>query len=356
MKKYIALLLLVVMAFGGCAPDNNEPKDPNKPYAGTSINVYNWGDYIAEDTIKKFTEATGIKVNYEMFDSNEIMYAKYKSGAVDYDVLVPSDYMIEKLMLEGELVKLNKDNLPNLKHISKAFKGLAYDPDDAYSVPYMWGTVGILYNTDLVEEPVDSWDILWDDKYEGQIIMQNSVRDAFAVALKKLGYSLNSTNKEEVDEALSLLQNQAPLVQAYLIDEMKDKMIGNEAALAVIYSGEALFTAEANDKLAYAIPKEGTNLWFDAMVIPKSTKNQAAAEAFINFMLEPEIAFNNSDYIGYSTPHQAAKDMMSDEVKNNPAAYPSEAVLKQCEVYIDLGIEMTEYYNEKWNELKATLN
>lgn len=354
MKKTIVLLLLAVLLLSGCG--GTTEVDPNKPYAGTTINVYNWGDYIAEDTIERFTEATGIKVNYEMFDSNEIMYAKYKSGAVNYDVLIPSDYMIEKLIIEDELVKLNMDNIPNASYIAEDFTGLAYDSEDEYSIPYMWGTVGILYNTTMIDGEVDSWDILWDEKYSGQIIMQNSVRDTFAVALKRLGYSLNSTNAAEIDEAVELLKEQAPLVQAYVIDEVKDKMIGGEGALAVIYSGEAIYTADENDDLAYAIPKEGTNLWFDSMVIPKSTKNQVAAEAFINFMCDPEIAFNNTDYIGYSTPHTAAFEMLDDEIKNDQAAYPTQDILDLCEVYIDLGMEMTEYYNDKWNELKASLN
>lgn len=354
MKKILAIILIALIVLSGCS--KKEEINPDKPYEGVTINVYNWGDYIAEDTIELFTEATGIKVNYEMFDSNEIMYAKYKSGAVDYDVMIPSDYMIEKLIIEDELVKLNKDNIPNISLINPEFIGQAYDSTGDYSVPYMWGTVGILYNTTLVDDVVDSWDILWDDKYSGQIIMQNSVRDTFGVALKKLGYSLNSTSKEEVDEALAILVEQSPLVQAYVVDEVKDKMIGNEGALAVIYSGEAIYTADENEELAYAIPKEGTNLWFDAMVIPKSTKNQGAAESFINFMCDTQIAFNNTDYIGYSTPHMDAKEMLEDEVKNNPAAYPSQEILDQCEVYIDLGAEMTDYYNEKWNELKASLN
>lgn len=353
MKKIIIMILMLSLLMISC---EKESVNPDNPLDGVTINVYNWGDYIAEDTLEKFTSTTGIKVNYEFFDSNEIMYAKYKSGAVDYDVLIPSDYMIEKLISEDELLKLNYDNIPNANFIEDEFRNLPYDAEDAYSVPYMWGTVGILYNTKMVQEPVDSWDILWDEAYKNQIIMQNSVRDAFAVALKKLGYSLNSTDKSEIDQALDLLIRQAPIVQAYVIDEVKDKMIGEEAALAVIYSGEAVYTAAENPDLAYAIPKEGTNLWFDAMVIPKSTKNQAAGEAFINFMCDSEIAFNNTDYIGYSTPHSEAKKMLDEETRNNPGAYPSKDILDLCEVFIDLGPEMTEYYNEKWNELKASLN
>lgn len=354
MKRAVIGLLALVLVLSGCG--SKEAADPNKPYAGTTINVYNWGDYIAEDTLELFTEETGIEVVYETFDSNEIMYAKYKSGAVDYDVLIPSDYMIEKLISEDELLPLNFDNIPNAKYIEEDFTNLAFDPSNAYSVPYMWGTLGILYNTNMVSEPVVSWDILWDATYQGQVIMMNSVRDSFAVALKRLGYSLNTERTEEVDQAVASLIEQAPLVQAYVVDEVKDKMIGEEAALAVIYSGEAIFTADYNENLAYAIPEEGTNLWFDAMVIPKTSKNQAAAEAFINFMNDPQIAFNNTDYIGYSTPHTEAKAMLDEEVSNDPAAYPSQEVIDKCEVFVDLGQEMTTYYNEKWNELKATLN
>lgn len=354
MKRIVFLLTALMVVFTGCA--KNPGNDPNKPLAGTTINVYNWGDYIAEDTIERFTKETGIKVVYETFDSNESMYAKYKSGAVNYDVLIPSDYMIEKLIAENELLPLNFDNIPNYKYIDDTFKNLAYDPDNTYSVPYFWGTLGILYNTKMVDEEVDSWDILWDSKYKGKIIMMESVRDSFAVALKRLGYSLNSTNKTEVDEAFATLVEQGPLVQAYVMDQVKDKMIGEEGALAVIYSGEAVYTNDYNENLAYAVPKEGTNFFVDAMVIPKTSKNKEAAEAFINFMNDPEIAFNNTDYVGYSTPHTEARAMLDEEVRNNPAAYPPQEIVDKCEVFVDLGPEMTAYYNDKWNELKASLH
>lgn len=353
MTRMIALLLVIALTLSGCT--GTKEVNPDMPLSGTTINVYNWGDYIAEDTISRFTEATGIKVVYETFDSNEIMYAKYKSGAVDYDVLIPSDYMIEKLISEGELHKLNYDNIPNAQWIDPTFMNKDYDPESAYAVPYMWGTLGILYNTAMVEETVDSWNILWDEQYAGNIIMMNSVRDSFAVALKRLGYSANATDKAQVDEAVLSLVEQAPLVQAYVNDEVNDKMIGEEAALAVIYSGVAILTMEENENLAYAIPKEGTNLWFDSMVIPKTTKNKEGAEAFINFMCDTETAFSNTDYIGYSTPQMKAKEMLDEEVQQDPAAYPSADILQKCEVFIDLGSEMTTYYNDKWNELKASL-
>jgi len=353
MKKIALLLAVLMFVFTGCA--GNVKNDPSKPLAGTTIYVYNWGDYIAEDTIERFTKETGIKVIYETFDSNETMYAKYKSGAVNYDVLIPSDYMIEKLIAENELLPLNFDNIPNAKYIDESFRNLGYDPENKYSVPYFWGTLGILYNKKMVQEEVDSWDILWDSKYKGQIIMMDSVRDTFAVALKRLGYSLNSTDKAQVDEAVASLIEQAPLVQAYLMDQVKDKMIGEEAALAVIYSGEAVYTSEYNENLEYAVPKEGTNFFVDAMVIPKTCQNKEAAEAFINFMNDPQIAYNNTKYVGYSTPHTEARDMLDEEIKNNPAAYPPQEIIDKCEVFVDLGPEMTVYYNDKWNELKASL-
>ena len=344
MKKLMMLLLvsLALMAVVGCEDDDS-----------VTLNVYNWGDYIGEETIAKFTEETGIKVNYDIFDSNEAMYTKFKSGAVDYDVLIPSDYMIEKLIQEDMLLELNFDNIPNYSEIDDEFKNLAYDPKNLYSVPYMWGTLGILYNPNMVDETVDSWEILWDEKYKNQIVMKSSVRDSFVPALKLLGYSINATEKDAWEEALDLLQDQKSLVQGYAADEVRDKMIGEEAAMALMYSGEALLTMEDHEDLVYVVPKEGSNLWFDAMVVNKDTKQQAAAEAFINFMTRPDIAFENADYIGYSTPVPAAKAMLDPEVQADPAAYPDASILEQCEVFVDLGKEMTGFINDKWNELLA---
>jgi spermidine/putrescine transport system substrate-binding protein len=344
MKKMIVLLMVTMMAFAfvGCGNDDE-----------ATLNVYNWGDYIGEDTIKKFEKETGIKVNYDIFDSNEAMYTKFKSGAVDYDVLIPSDYMIEKLIEEDMLAEINFENVPNYAKIDETFKDLAYDPSNKYSVPYMWGTLGILYNPDMVSEPIDSWNVLWDAQYKNQIIMKNSVRDSFVPALRLLGYSINTNEKSDWEEALKLLQGQKKLVQGYVADEVRDKMIGEEAAMALMYSGEALLTMESHEDLVYVVPKEGSNIWFDAMVISKKSKNKEAAEAFINFMSRPDIAFENADYIGYSTPISEAKAMLDEEIQNDPAAYPSQDVLDQCEVFIDLGKDMTSFINDKWNELLA---
>lgn len=347
MKRTLMLLLAILLAatlFTGCGQESSDQ---------VTINVYNWGDYIAEDTIAKFTEETGIKVNYDVFDSNEAMYTKLKSGALDYDVIVPSDYMIEKLIVEEMLVPLNYDNIPNMQHVDAEFKDQAYDPGDTYSVPYMWGTLGIVYNTEMVDEEINSWSVLFDPKYANQIVMKDSVRDSFVPALKMFGYSINSTNPEEWETALKMLKNQKEIVQAYAADEVRDKLIGEESAMAIMYSGEAILTMEENENLAYVVPKEGSNIWFDAMCIPTTTKHQEAAEAFINFMCDPTIAYENADYIGYSTPISAAKEMLDPEIQNDPAAYPDKSVLDMCEVFVDLGKEMTNFANEKWNELKA---
>ena len=238
--------------------------------------VYNWGDYIDPDVIDMFEEETGIDVVYEEFETNEIMYPKIQSGAIAYDVVCPSDYMIQRMIENNLLEEINYDNIPNLKYIDQKYMDLAkgFDPDNKYSVPYLWGTVGILYNKKMVDEPIDSWGVLWDEKYKDSILMQDSVRDAFGVALKYLGYSLNSTDLDELQAAKNLLMEQKPLVQAYVIDQVRDKMIGNEAALGVIYSGEALYCQQENPNLDYVIPKEGSNLWIDSWVIPKNAENK----------------------------------------------------------------------------------
>lgn len=346
MKKILVLILaMALVLLIGCSKDEAEKT--------VTLNVFNWGDYIGEETLAKFTEETGIKVNYEMFDSNEAMYTKLKSGAVDYDVLVPSDYMIEKLIAEDMLLQINFDNVENYQYIDQTFRGKAYDPQEQYSVPYMWGTLGLLYNEKMVQAPIDSWEVLWDETYADQIIMKDSVRDSFVPALKLLGQSINTEDKEAWQEALKMLQDQKALVQGYAADEVRDKMIGEEAAIALMYSGEAILTIEENENLAYVVPKEGSNLWFDAMCIPKTSEHQAEAEAFINFMTRPDIAFENADYIGYSTPLSEAKAMLDEDIQNDPAAYPAQAVLDKCEVFIDLGQSLTEFTNELWNELKA---
>lgn len=334
-------LLTTVLVVTGCSNQNQ-----------TVLNVYNWGDYIDESVIDEFEKEFNIKVNYEDFATNEEMYVKIKSGGTDYDVAFPSDYMIEKMIKEDLLMKLDMNNIPNYENIDNRFKNLSFDPDNEYSVPYMWGTVGILYNQKMVEEPVDSWDVLWDSKYKGQILMLDSQRDSIGIALKKLGYSLNSRNLNELEEAKEELIEQKPLLLAYVGDEVKDMMIGEEAALAVVWSGDAVYMMEENEDLRYIVPNEGSNYWFDNMVIPKTSKNKEEAELFINFMSRPEIALKNTDYIGYSTTNKETMKLLDQEVINDEVAYPGNDVINNCEVFLDLG-DFIKEYDKIWTEVKS---
>jgi spermidine/putrescine transport system substrate-binding protein len=337
----ITLALLLTFSLTACG---------KKPKA--EVNVYNWGDYIDEQVLKDFEKETGIRVNYDTFTTNEDMYIKIKSGGSSYDVAIPSDYMIEKMIKEDLLNKINMANVPNFKNIDPMFKNLGYDKNNEYSVSYMWGTVGILYNKTMVKEPVDSWNILWDSKYKQQILMLDSQRDSIAVALKKLGYSLNSTDKKELEAAKQELIKQKPLVLAYVGDDVKDKMIAGEAALAIVYSGDAMYMMKENPDLAYALPKEGSNLWYDGMVIPKTAKNQKEAEQFINYMSSPEVALKNTNYIGFSTTNMETKKLLPEDIKNSPVAYPNINSLKNCEVFVDLGPQLAAY-DRVWTEIKS---
>ncbi|HOA41703.1 MAG TPA: spermidine/putrescine ABC transporter substrate-binding protein [Halanaerobiales bacterium] len=346
MKKYNRLilslvLLLTVVLLTACQQDER-----------VVLNVYNWGDYIDESVIQEFEEKYNIRVNYDTFSTNEDMYVKIKAGGADYDVLFPSDYMIERMIKEDMLHKLDFDNIPNYKYIEGQFKNLEYDPQNEYSVPYMWGTVGILYNKTMVEEPVTSWQILWDQKYSKQILMLDSQRDSIGVALKMLGYDMNTRDLDELEAAKQALIEQKPLVLAYVGDDVKDKMIAGEAALAVVWSGDAVYMKWENPDLEYALPEEGSNLWVDAMVIPKTSKNKAEAELFINFMCDPEIAFKNTDYIGYSSPHSEAKKMLDPELLDDPAAYPDLEGLVNYDIFKDLA-DYLKVYDRIWTEVKA---
>lgn len=326
-----------------------------------SINVYNWGEYISDgsdDTLnvnKAFEELTGIEVVYTTFASNEELYAKLKSGGVSYDVIIPSDYMIGRMAAEDMLEPLNFENIPNFSMIDEKFVNPAFDPDNKYSVPYTWGVVGIIYNKEYVsDEDAQSWDILWDERYMGDILMFSNSRDAFGIALKKLGYSFNTTNEEEINEAAQELKNQKPLVQAYVMDEIFDKMQGGEAALAPYYAGDAITMIAANENLAFSVPKEGTNIFTDSMCIPKGAKQKEAAEMYINFMLETEVAAANCEYIGYSTPHKEALKILDEEISANPIAYPDDEVLENTESFLYLPKNISDIYDKLWTEILST--
>jgi len=345
-----AAMAVVVIAGGIFYASKNAGRSDNQ------VIVYNWGEYLDSDVITMFEAETGIQVIYEEFETNEIMYPKIQSGAIAYDVVCPSDYMIQRMIENNLLAEINYDNIPNIQYIGEEYieQSQQFDPENKYSVPYCWGTVGILYNKTMVDEPIDSWSVLWDEKYTDSILMQDSVRDAFAVTLKYLGYSLNSTDLDELTEAKNLLIEQKPLVQAYVIDQVRDKMIGNEAAIGVIYSGEAIFTQQENPDLEYVIPKEGSNVWIDSWVIPKNAKHKENAEAFINFLCRPDIALMNFEYITYSTPNTAAQKLIEDEaIRNSTIAFPDASELNRCETFQFLGDENDAIYNALWREVKS---
>lgn len=352
MKKLIALGLCTCMTAALLSGCGSADKYPNG-----KVYVYNWGEYIDPETLDMFEKETGIQVIYDEFDTNETMYPKVEAGASNYDVVCPSDYMIQKMIDNDLLQELNWDNIPNAKaNIGAQYyeQSEAFDSGNRYAVPYCWGTVGILYNKTMVDEPVTSWSILWDEKYADSILMQDSVRDLFMVGLKSLGYSMNSTDEKELNEAKNLLIQQKPLVQAYVIDQVRDKMIGNEAALGVIYSGEAIFTQRENPDLEYVIPREGTNVWIDGWVIPKNAENVENAEKFIDFMCRGDIALLNFDYITYSTPNTAAQALIKDDdIRNSKIAFPDLSQYDGLETFSYLGDDADALYNDLWKEIKS---
>lgn len=328
--------------------------------AKTELYIFNCGDYIAETTVEKFEKAyPEYEVIYEVFDTNEAMYQKLVSSNIPYDVLIPSDYMIERLIKEDRLKEIDMSKLENYKYIGEAYKNTRYDPENKYSVPYMWGTLGILYNKERVKETVDSWSILWDEKYSGQILMLDSMRDSMAVALKKLGYDLNTTNKAEIDAAAKALLDQKPLVAEYGVDVLKEKMIQGSYSFTVAYSGDALYMQNQNAELnggesvlEYVIPKEGSNFWIDAMCIPKTSKNTEGAMKFIDFMCSTEIAYDNVEYIEYSTPHTEALKELGDDYINNNIYNPSAEILANCSPFAYLEPDVQENYNKAWESVR----
>ncbi len=328
-----------------------------------SINVYNWGEYICtgadEGTLNvnaEFTALTGIKVNYTNYATNEELYAKLKGGGASYDIIIPSDYMINKMIKEKMIQKLDYDNIPNFEYIMSNFRNLEYDPENEYSVPYTWGTVGIIYDETMIDIPPGEidWDILWNEDYLDNILMFDNPRDAFAIAEIKCGYSLNTEDSEELTKAADELKAQKRIVQAYVMDEIFDKMSAGDALIAPYYAGDALTIMEENDSLNFVVPKSGTNLFVDAMCIPTSSKQKEAAEMYINFMCEPDIAYANIDYICYSTPHSAAFDMLDEEVSSNPVSYPDQDfIAEKTTVFVNLSDEANLEMQTLWTEMKS---
>ncbi|MGI6072495.1 MAG: ABC transporter substrate-binding protein [Lachnospiraceae bacterium] len=326
-----------------------------------TITVYNWGQYIADgtddcaDIIKLFEEAyPDIKVNYLTFDSNETMYTKLKTGGDSYDVIVPSDYMVEKLIEEDMLLELNFDNIPNYEYVDDNFKYLPYDPENKYSVPYTWGHVGLIYNSKYVnEEDATGWELMWNPTYAGKILMFDNCRDAFAIGESLLGYSLNTEDPDELAAVAAKLDEQKYLIQSYVMDQIFERMEREEAWIAPYYAGDFLTMYEENDALRFLTPDQGFNVFTDALCIPKSARHKEEAECFINFLCEPEISGLNMDYICYSSPISAAKEYMDEELASSEIIYPPEDLLSKGEAFFALSMEGTQLMNRLWLDVKA---
>ena len=348
MKKICKLLSLVICLvimssfIVGCSKhESNE------------ISFYNYGENIDDETIKEFEKKYNIKVNEVFVDDNEAMYQELTSGKIQYDVAVPGDYMVERLISEGRLEELDKQNIPNWTELLPSNLNRSFDPGNVYSLPYMNGTIGIVYNTELITEDINSWSDMWNPKYRDEIFVLDSQRDAIGMALKYLGYSLNSTDEIELEEAKAALIEQKQLGTIYGADNVKDLMISGERAIAMIWSGEGLTLADEYDNLKYIVPKEGANFWIDSLVIPKGTKNKEAAEIFINFLCEKDSAYRIAEEIGYTTPHEGAMMEQDEDVRNNPGAYMPEEVMDKCESYKYLNTEELLKYEKVWLEVKS---
>ncbi|MBQ4208513.1 MAG: spermidine/putrescine ABC transporter substrate-binding protein [Clostridia bacterium] len=362
MKKLCYLfLVLTLLAFAALSASAYEHEDFYKGAGkGEVLNVFNWGEYISDsyedgmrDVNREFEKLTGIKVNYVTFESNEDMYAKIKNGGVSYDIVVPSDYMIERMVAENLLQPFDTSALPNYHYIDAKYKNMYYDPDNTYSVPYNVGMVGLIYNTKMVEGTPDSWAIMWDEKYAGKILMIDNPRDAMAIPQKLLGYSFNDTDLKQLDDVAQMLIDQKPLLQSYVMDEVYNKMESGEAALVPYYVGDYITMRSVNPDLAFVYPKEGVNIFVDAMCIPRTAQNVDAALKYINFMLDPEIALDNAFYIGYASPNTAVVENEDyAEYAEDQFLYPDEEHMPNVEYFHNLPQETLKRYSELWNQIK----
>ena len=344
-----------------CAASCGEKKDPSEypipELVGTTVNVYNWGENISDgregslNINKEFEKRFGIKVNYTTYDSNETLYAQIQAGAVSYDVIIPSDYMIERLKNENLLKKLDYSKIPNYSNIDPRYKDMFFDPNNEYSVPYTVGTVGLIYNKTMVDEAPDSWAVMWDEKYKDDILTFNNSRDAFAIAQFLLGQDLNSTSKADWDAAKDKLMEQNEVIQGRVMDEIFFKMPGGNAAIAPYYAGDFLTMKATNDDLEFVYPKEGTNVFVDSMCVPANCKNFDAAMAYINFILEPEIGLANAEYICYASPNMAVTGSDEYTLKDNEILYPSDEVMAKTQYFHDLDPEIRSYYESLWKEV-----
>lgn len=353
MKQLVRLFLAIVLASAVLLGIIAKLNDTKGYSGGNTLTIYNWGDYIDPDLIKRFEKETGISVVYETFDSNEAMMTKIKQGGTAYDIAVPSEYMIDKMREEKLLLPIDHSKLPNLKNIDPRFMDLPFDPENKYSVPYFWGTVGIVYNPKMLHnKEITGWNDLWDPDLKNEILMIDGAREVIGMGLNSLGYSLNDTNKNHLREAKRKLDTLTPNIKAIVGDEIKMLMANEEASIGLVWSGDAADIMSENEDLDYVVPIEGSNLWFDNMVIPKTAKNTEAAHQFINFMLDPEIAAQNTEWVCYSTPNKEALKFMPEEMTEDERFYPSEELTKKLEVYKNLGQRNLAYYNQLFLEFK----
>ena len=355
MKKIISIILAAFTAASGTACLSG----CGNSYEG-EVNVYNWGEYIANgeddlmDVIEEFENETNIKVNYTTYETNEELYNMLKNSNVSYDVIIPSEYMISKLIEEDMLLELNYDNIPNYKYLMDRFKNLDCDPESKYTVCYSWGVTAMVYDKTKVSETPTSWEALWDESLEGQILMFNNSRDAMAISMQLCGINPSSCTKEDVDTATEKLREQKPLLKKYVMDQVFTEMENSQAAIAPYYAGDIVTMMESNEDLAAAMPKDGSNLFYDAMCIPTCSKNKENAEKFINFMQKPEIAAENCKYLNYGTPNQETYDSyLDDDMKNNEFIFPSEEYLDKCYVFTNVPDDVYSYMQEQFVKVQA---
>ncbi len=369
MKRIVSLILVVVILLTvyilssrsrRLFSENDLEGTYTEELSGTTLKVYNWGEYISDgsggtyDVVRSFEELTGINIEYSYYDDNETMYSKLKTGASYYDIIIPSDYMIQRLIREGMIKKIDVESLSNYKYIDEKYRNLYFDPNNEYSVPYNVGMVGLIYNTAMVKEAPTSWEALWDEDLDDSILMFNNPRDAFAIAQFRLGQDINTVDKSQWDEAAELLVEQKPLIKAYVMDEVFNNMGGGNAAIAPYYAGDFFVMKETNPDLEFVYPEEGVNIFCDSMCIPEGAQNYEAAMLFINFMLEPEVALANAEYICYASPNTAVVNNEYYTFYKNEILYPSEENMPKTQWFNDIDPEILKYYEQLWIEIRNT--
>ncbi|NGZ76295.1 ABC transporter substrate-binding protein [Saccharibacillus alkalitolerans] len=352
MKSMTRTLILILVAAFALMFLANRLNSSQGYSSGNTLTIYNWGDYIDPELLDRFQEETGITVIYQTFDSNEAMLTKIEQGGTTFDVAVPSDYAIEKMREEKLLIPLDHDKIPNMKYIDPKFLDLSFDPGNEYSMPYFWGTLGVVYNPKLTDLKFESWEDLWDPTLRNDVLLTDGAREVIGTGLVSRGYSLNDTNGEHLQQALDHLMDLSPNVKAIVGDEIKLLLANGEAAAGLVFSGDASEIMSENEDLDYVVPEEGSNLYFDNMVVPKTAQNVDGAMKFINFMLDPEVNAQNTEYVGYSTPNDAALALLPEEISGDERFYPPDELTERLEVYENLGKKMLVRYNELFLQFK----